>query len=208
MRHKTAKRWLSDEWGGSLSAGRRERLETHLASCPKCREIRQDWDRIQKGSALVLPSEKDAYWSDGLARLRASLDKSGRIPSGGEKSVRPVPGFFPWRTWAWGAGGAGLAAAGALLLILLSPAGPLEDAYALSFGDHRAFLEEGLASDEAVLSEFNESLRSGLAETLEAVPGDVVNLTADLILTLESFSDEDIQIFLNEIALETGVGEK
>lgn len=208
MRHKTAERWLSDERGGSLPAGRREKLAAHLASCPKCRETRKEWDRIQIGSAVALPPEKDAFWSDGLARLRASLDEPGRIPAGGEKSVRPVPGFFPWRTWAWGAGGAGIAAAGALLLILLSPAGPLEDAYALSFGDHRAFLEEGLASDEAVLSEFNESLRIGLADTLETVPGDVVNLTADLTLSLESFSDEDVQIFLNEIALETGVGEK
>jgi anti-sigma factor RsiW len=208
MRHNKAERWLAAELGGSLSAARRARLEAHLASCSRCRETRKEWEWVQTGSKISLPSEKDDLWADNLARIRTGLDQA---PSGREaarKFSRPVPGFSPWKTWAWGAAGSGVLAAAALLFVLLSPARPLADAYALSFGDHRAFLEEGLASDQAVLAKFNDSLRADLADSLEAVPADVAYLTADNTLSLENLTDQDIRIFMEEIALETGVGEK
>jgi len=207
MRHKTAERWLSADLGGSLSAGRRAKLHAHLASCPRCRSTRKEWERIQAGSAVSLPSENDAFWADNLAGLRAALKKPGATAADVRNPARPVPGFFPWRAWALGAWGAGALAAAALLFFLLSPVRPLDDVYALSLGDQRVFLEEGLAADEAVLADFNESLRASLAESLETVPDDVAFLMTDHILSLESLSDEDVEALMNEIALETGVGE-
>lgn len=207
MRHKTAERWLSADLGGSLPADRRAKLQAHLASCPRCRSTRKEWERIQAGAAVSLPSENDAFWADNLAGLRAALEKPGASAPDVRNPARPVPGFFPWRAWAWGAGGAGALAAAALLFVLLSPARPLDDVYALSLGDQRIFLEEGLAADEAVLTDFNESLRASLAESMETVPDDVAFLTADHTLSLESLSDEDVEALISEIALETGVGE-
>jgi anti-sigma factor RsiW len=208
MRHKTAERWLSADLGGSLPAGRRAKLHAHLAACPKCRSTRKEWERIQVGAVVSLPSENDAFWAENLAGLRAALEKPGVPVADVRTLARPVPGFFPWRAWAWGAGGAGALAAAALLFVFLSPAGPLDDVYALSLGDQRIFLEEGLAADEAVLTDFNESLRASLAESLENVPDDVAFLTADHTLSLEGLSDEDVEMLMSEIALETGVGEK
>lgn len=208
MKHKTAERWLAADLGGSLSAARRAKLEAHLASCAKCRETRKEWGAVQSRAAVSIPPEKDVFWADNLNRLRTALDQSAPVQAEDRKATRPVPGFFPWKTWAWGAGGAGLAAAAALLFVLLQADRPLSDVYALSFGDHRAFLEEGLASDETVLADFNESVRSGLTDSLELLPADIAFLTADHTLSLESLSDEDVLAFMNEIALEMGAGEK
>jgi anti-sigma factor RsiW len=208
MRHKTAERWLSADLGGSLPDSRKAKLQAHLVSCPRCRATRKEWERIQAGAGVSLPSENDAFWADSLARLRTALEKPNAPAADVRNPARPVPGFFPWRNWAWGAGSAGALAAAALLFVLLLPTGPLEDVYALSLGDQRVFLEEGLAADEAVLADFDESLRTSLAESLEAVPDDVAFLTADHTLSLESLSDEDVEALMSEIALETGVGEK
>jgi len=208
MRHKTAERWLAADLGGSLPEGRRRRLEAHLAACPRCRSTRKEWAIVESRAKIEIPPEGDAFWRERWNSLRIALDAPAPEPERGRKPTSRVPGFFPWRTWAWGAGGAGVAAAAALLFVLLSPSRPLEEAYAYSLGDHGAFLEEGIAADEAVLADFNESLRDSLAESMETVPDDVTFLTADHTLALEGLSDEEIGAVVSEIGLETGAGER
>jgi len=207
MRHSKAERWITAESGGSLSPSRTRKLEAHLAACPGCRASRRRWEEIRAGAPVEIPPDTDAFWENSLTRLRTALEKPAEVPAIHPTPTRRVSGFYPWRTWAWGGGGALAAAAAVLLFILFSPPRPLGDAYAYSLGNPGVILDEGLAADETILAEFNESLQTDLVAYADSVPEDVVFLTADQILSLEDLTDEDVRAFLSEIALETGVEE-
>lgn len=204
MRHKTAERWLSADLGGSLPPGRRRKLEAHLDLCPRCRSTRRAWENIRSRAAVEIPPDADVFWTEGLNRLRTALAKSVPVPVADKTLTRPVPGFFPWKRFAWGAGGMGVVAAAVLLFIVLAPGRPLEDSYAYALGNPGVSLEEEMAADEVSLEAFNESLQASLGDFLETVPADVVSLTADHTLSLEGLTDEDVLVFVREIALEVG----
>ncbi len=48
---------FAEEWAGTLAAGERARLESHLAGCPACREERESLNRLWQKLAAIPPEE-------------------------------------------------------------------------------------------------------------------------------------------------------
>ena len=112
MRCATAKKWISEYVDGDLDSGRRTRLEEHMAGCPDCRKLAQDFRKIA-GRAPYVPSPdpRDETWGKIQARLAAPGDGIGVPPYG-------RPAGFPSFRWGFVLGAAAVLAvvAGALLL--------------------------------------------------------------------------------------------
>jgi len=204
MRHKTAERWISDDLDRALSSGRKVKLESHLGACPSCRAYRTGLEKIQSRAALGSPALPEDYWKSRLAALRAGLTEPSSNRMERRSPSRHVPGFFPWKPWAWAGGGSALAAA-AVLFFLLLPGRPMYDAYAYSLGDPGGAIEEHLGTDETVIREFNLSLVSSLSEPLTEEATDVVSLLGEQAFVLENLSDEEIRLLNREIVREIGI---
>ena len=85
---------IGDRLDGTIRPQDRARLEDHLKSCPECREVAADFQKIA-AEARALPQEDPAeeLWP----AIRAGVAAARR--------ARPVPAFaHPRFRWAWAAG--------------------------------------------------------------------------------------------------------
>jgi anti-sigma factor RsiW len=85
---------IGDRLDGTIRPQDRARLEDHLKSCPECREVAADFQKIA-AAARALPQEDPAeeLWP----AIRAGVAAARR--------ARPVPAFaHPRFRWAWAAG--------------------------------------------------------------------------------------------------------
>ncbi len=112
MRCTTAKKWASDYVDGNLAGGRRERFERHIKSCPECRELVHDFQRIvDRARDFSDPSPPHATWGKIQARLEENR-RWAQIPAFAGAKSRP---FSKW-SFALGAASVLLVAAGVALL--------------------------------------------------------------------------------------------
>ena len=79
-------RWLLALYGsGELSPREQERVETHLASCEKCR---QELARLSEVPALIQSLHGDTWWADVSSPVRERLNASGA--KSGPSQARPI----------------------------------------------------------------------------------------------------------------------
>ena len=87
MNCNKAKKWLSLTMDNELSAQKRERLEQHLAQCPACRALKEQW--MSYGNILRQPTDS----SINTEILRADVLREIRTFRPG-KETRIIPGFL------------------------------------------------------------------------------------------------------------------
>jgi len=105
MNCRQAERRLLRRHDGRLSAAEEKRLDLHLLSCPKCREIENEYGLLF--NTLARPGAsgpRPLFWQ----RLEARIEESGR-----------ENGWAPVRRWCRRAVPAALAVTAALLAVLL-----------------------------------------------------------------------------------------
>jgi len=79
-------RWLLALCGsGELSPEEQEVVESHLASCEKCR---QELDRLSEVPALIQSLHGDAWWADVSSQIRERLNASGA--KGSPSQAKPI----------------------------------------------------------------------------------------------------------------------
>ncbi len=85
---------IGDALDGAIRPPDRTRLEDHLKSCPECRELAGDFQKIA-AEARALPQDEPA--DDVWPAIRANVGRA--------RDSRPVPAFaHPRFKWAWAAG--------------------------------------------------------------------------------------------------------
>jgi hypothetical protein len=109
MRCHRAQRDLSEYVDGSLAGRKRARLERHLAACPACRQVLEDFRAITDvAPALAGPELRASVWP----RIRARLEALEMEPS---RAGVPVPGR---RAFGWGMPALKFAGVAAIILML------------------------------------------------------------------------------------------
>lgn len=167
MRCDTARKRLSDAWGGRPPR-RPSALARHLGGCADCRAYEEDQRRLQ---ALALkravPLRPGDGWTGFERRLESALEADAT-----RRAPRPVA-----RRWAW-AGAAllllALAGGRALFLRKAAAGGDL----VLSFEEAVARISGAIGDDEELAGAFNETLLAAIDET---VAGAGPDLPADLL---------------------------
>jgi len=85
---------IGDALDGTIRPRDRARLEDHLRSCPECRELAGDFQKIA-AEARALPQDEPA--DDVWPAIRANVGRA--------RDNRPAPAFaHPRLQWAWAAG--------------------------------------------------------------------------------------------------------
>lgn len=93
MRCTTAKKWISEYVDGELDSGRRTRLEEHMAGCPDCRKLAQDFRKIAgRAPHVPSPDPRDETWGKIQVRLEALRSGTG-VPPYGRAAASPS---FRW----------------------------------------------------------------------------------------------------------------
>ncbi|MDD8027558.1 MAG: anti-sigma factor [Acidobacteriota bacterium] len=198
MRCDKAERLISDGLDGALGDSRRERLDAHLAACPRCRAYADSLAQMQTAAKSVAPlSPEPERMARSLARLQAGLRGAAA-----EKTVS-VP--FARLRWApAGALAALLVAAAGLYFAFLRPS-PTADfvPYFYSYSDSRSGLAIALAEDEALASAFDSAIGEALIENGASAVLAGEPLRADAGRFLDSLTDDEI--LLLESAIQDGV---
>ena len=79
MKCAKAAKWASEHADGVLDAGKSDRLEQHLESCPACRELLRDFRAMARDARkLDAPKVPDHVWT----RIRARLRDGAAVPVG------------------------------------------------------------------------------------------------------------------------------
>jgi Putative zinc-finger len=198
MRCEQARKRLSDEFDGALTASRQARVETHLRDCPACRAYREDLVRLQE-AARTGADRSPEYWAGFEAWLAAKLDfaTAGHRSAGSSGRSR--------RRLAWAAAGfLVLAVAGAYFGFLREERGNGEAAwfaYEDSLGpllqEAEADVEFGRIVEREILASIGELMPEAEADTV---------IPADDPLFWEGLSDAELESIAAALSNETGLG--
>ncbi len=95
MNCKQTKKWLSLAMDNELSAQKCERMEQHLAHCPECRALKEQW--MSYGNILRQPANTplntDVLRADVLREIRTSRPDKEKLVIPGLLHSRPVYAF-------------------------------------------------------------------------------------------------------------------
>ena len=94
MKCNQAEEWLSSSLDGELPADQRQALDEHLAACPHCRALQQEWvsfATFMRGQRIPPAQTPEAAWADVQRAIRLQ----------GEQRAGEAIGVFGWRLqWA------------------------------------------------------------------------------------------------------------
>ena len=94
MKCNQAEEWLSRALDGELPADQRQALDEHLAACPQCRALQQEWASFatfMRGQKIESAQPPEAAWADVQRAIRLQ----------GERRGEDAVGVFGWRLqWA------------------------------------------------------------------------------------------------------------
>ena len=198
MKCGTARKWLSDELDGALTAGRKARLEAHSRVCESCRSYRDGLARIQAGAALpdAHPPEFWAAFERDLDAKLVAAERDRRIV------VDPVPSR--WRLAALAAAAMVLVGFG-IWFVLLRPGTAMTEAW-VPYEDVLDPLVEAAEANPEIAALVDREILASIEE-MEPVPdADAVVLSAADPLFWEGLSDDELQAIVTELENDTGRG--
>ncbi|MFZ2054745.1 MAG: zf-HC2 domain-containing protein [Candidatus Aminicenantales bacterium] len=191
MNCEKIKRWISDDLDGALTPKKKQRLESHLSSCPACRDYERELRLIQAGSVRIegpgaSPEHLEALSTGIMAKLRLERQE--------ERAARAFLSI-----WRWARVAAPTVLAIALGVFLFRGGGELPQDEIFSFEGclDRVFQEIG--GDDDIAADFSRFLAGSLLGGGEAV---VLEDDIDLWnepLFWRSLSDEDLGWIEEEI---------
>lgn len=201
MKCRKFEKWISDGMDGSLSVRKRDKLSSHVETCPSCRAYGIRLKKIQiEAKSLPGPTLSPAYWRDSIARLESNLAKSGTaVQTEFQLRARRSPLFFPGRRWAWAGAASVLALGLGFYLMLFQGRGPLETS-PLAFGDQINRLYEKIDDNAELETEFNSMIHASILEEAGESDGEIRYLLYGNSHFLDSLSDEEILILDGEIS--------
>ena len=149
MKCLKAQEWLSREMDGELSPSRKNKLDSHLAACPACRDVRERWAALRGQFQVreVPPgATAEAAWADVRRAIRTQRPDAGAPESRGWAGVG--------LRWAYAA--AALVLLGVFGVVTLrKPAGP--ELAAAPEGGRVEWVETGLPGASPMVYEDIES---------------------------------------------------
>lgn len=147
MNCQKARKWISLDLDGELSARRAARLQAHLDRCPDCFKVREDWVAVgarMRGRRIPVAKSPEAAWADVRRAIRSDQEER----------------FEAEETWIIGAP---LRWAAAVLLIMIMGSGVFLSLQKGGVGVARAggtqveFVETGLPDAMPMVYEDSES---------------------------------------------------
>ncbi len=198
MKCAAAREWINESQDGELGVKRQAELQAHLETCPDCRALARDLERIvRRARSLDSPQPSPSVWPKVAAAVRESR---GRMPKPSPAKGSRLDVFWSRPAWRYAVAAALVLLVGGAVVISRKPsrpAGPGRDnaaAYTLAkLKEAQEYYEKAIRSlnqavqsqDDSLAPELAEIFKRNLAamdETIQAcrqiVEDDPANLTA------------------------------
>ena len=195
MKCSKAEKWISDRVDGALPAGREGLLQSHLSTCPSCRDHARQILRLVEEVDALYPDDVGIF--DGKAfssRLRTKLSQSESSgPKVFQTGRRPV--------WRWAAASASLLLIlGLQLLFKTDPSADMwANLYPYSYESTLSEISWEIQQDRRLEDIFNSLILTSIQEELDGDEVDIYGGYMGGSFLLEDLSDEDLKILEEEL---------
>jgi hypothetical protein len=195
MKCSKAEKWISDRVDGALPAGREGLLQSHLSTCPSCRDHARQILRLVEEVGALYPDEAGIFdGKDFSSRLRNKLSLS-------ESSEPKVFQTGRRQVWRWAAASASLLLILGLQLLFKtdSSADMWANLYPYSYESTLSEISWEIQQDRRLEDIFNSLILASIEEELDEDEVDIYGGYIGGSFLLEDLSDEDLKILEEEL---------